>query len=173
QPDFGRGAQISGNETSIRPFFGAGDITCTSGFYETFFGGDAPLSQDCFDAINANLQTRTQNEQDIIELNFQGGVFDLPAGEVRAAAGYQRRRNSAQFFPDILQSQQSFTDQVIGVYPTGFLDASTEVNDYYVESLIPVLSGKRAAEYLELELGARYSEDRKSTRLNSSHVNTS
>ena len=43
--------------------------------------------------MNATLQTRTHNEQNIIELNFQGPVFELPAGEVRVAAGYQSRRN--------------------------------------------------------------------------------
>ena len=159
-PDYGRNAQLSGNEppNSQRPFFGAADITCTSGFYATYFQGDQPPSEDCFNAINATLQTRTQNEQNIIELNFQGPVFELPAGEVRAAAGYQSRRNSGLFNPDILQSQISFTDQVIGVYPTGYLDAETSVDDYYVEGLIPVLQGKRGAQRLELELGARYSE---------------
>jgi outer membrane receptor protein involved in Fe transport len=159
-PDYGRGASLSGNEppNSQRPFFGAGDVTCTSGFYDTFFGGDQPLSQDCYEAVNATLQTRTQNEQNIIELNFQGPVAELPAGEVRMAAGYQSRRNSAQFYPDILQSQISFTDQVIGVYPTGYLDAETSVDDYYVEGLIPVLQGKRGVDRLELEIGARYSD---------------
>jgi outer membrane cobalamin receptor len=160
QPDYGRGARLSGNEPpeSQRPFFGAGDITCTSGFYDTFFLGDRTLSNDCYEAVNATLQTRTQNEQNIIELNFQGPVAEVPAGEVRMAAGYQSRRNSAQFFPDILQSQISFTDQVIGVYPTGYLDAETSVDDYYVEGLIPVVQGKRGAERLELEIGARYSD---------------
>ncbi len=159
-PDYGRGAQVSGNEppNASRPFFGAADITCTSGFYDTYFMGDRPLSEDCFNAINAVLQTRTHNEQNVIELNFQGPVFELPAGEVRAAAGYQSRRNLGVFNPDILQSQQSFTDQVVGVYPTGYLDAETSVDDYYVEALIPVLQGKRAVERLELEIGARYSD---------------
>ena len=85
-------------------------------------------------------------------------MFELPAGEVRAAAGYQSRRNSGVFNPDILQSQQSFTDQVIGVYPTGYLDAKTSVDDYYVEGLIPVIQGKTAFQRLELEIGARYSD---------------
>jgi outer membrane receptor protein involved in Fe transport len=160
RPDYGRGANISGNEppNSARPFFGAGDVTCTSGLYDTFFRGDLAPSQDCVDAISATLQTRTQNEQNIVELNFQGPVFELPAGEVRAAAGYQSRRNSGLFNPDILQSQRSFTDQVIGLYPTGYLDAETSVDDYFFEGLIPVLSGKRGAERLELEIGARYSD---------------
>ena len=159
-PDYGRNAKVSGNEppNSSRPFFGAADVTCQTGFYATYFLGDQAPSQDCFEAINASLQTRTHNAQNIIELNFQGPVFELPAGEVRVATGYQSRRNAGEFTPDILQSQQSFTDQVVGVYPTGYLDADTSVDDYYVEGLIPVLQGKRAFQRLELELGARYSD---------------
>ncbi len=158
QPDYGRNAVISGNSGGASPNFGAADITCTSGFYNTFFFGDAPLSQDCFDAINATLQTRAQNVQDIIELNFQGGIGELPAGEVRMAAGYQRRENGATFVPDILQSTVSFTDQVVGVYPTGYMDAETSVDDLYVEFLVPLLADKPAFAQLDLELGARVSD---------------
>ena len=157
-PDYGRNAQISGNSTGQSPGFGAADVRCTSGFYNTFFGGDAALSQDCFNAVNATLQTRAQNQQDIVELNFQGSVADLPAGELRMAAGYQGRKNGSSFVPDILQSTSSFTDQVIGVYPTGYMDASTSVNDYYVEALVPVISGMTGVDMLELELGARFSD---------------
>ena len=175
-PDYGRGAKGTGNMfyavgssaatativPTVRPAFGSGDFTCTTGFYNTFFGGDKALSTDCYNAVNATLQTRTQNQQDIVELNLQGGLIDLPAGEVRMAAGFQNRRNKSQFNPDILQSQDSFTDQVIGVYPTGYMDASTAVKDYYVEALVPVLSGIKGIKMLELELGARYSDYRES-----------
>jgi iron complex outermembrane recepter protein len=157
QPDYGRNAAISGNTGGQSPGFGAADITCTSGFYDTFFGGDAPLSQDCFNAVNAHLQTRAQNIQDIVELNFQGPIADLPAGEVRMAAGYQRRENSSTFVPDILQSTSSFTDQVIGVYPTGYMDASTSVDDFYVEFLVPLIADRPGVQVFELELGARAS----------------
>ncbi|HLB30535.1 MAG TPA: TonB-dependent receptor [Gammaproteobacteria bacterium] len=173
QPDYGRGANLSGNDMFLipgtvaststvydtsRPNFGAADITCESGFYDTFFSGEQRPSQDCIDAINATLQSRTQNQQDIVEVNLQGGVMDLPAGELRSAVGFQYRKNNAQFFPDILQSQQSFTDQVIGVYPTGYLDAETSVKDYYVEALVPIVGDLPYLKKLELETGARYSD---------------
>ena len=173
-PDYGRGATGTGNAfyavgttaanaqivPTIRPFFGVGDFNCTSGFYDTFFKGDLPMSTDCYNAINATLQTRASNQQDIIEINLQGSVMELPAGELRMAGGYQMRDNAAQFVPDILQSQDSFQDQVIGVYPTGYLDASTKVDDYYVEALVPVLNDLPFIQNLELELGARYSDYR-------------
>ena len=128
-PDYGRNSNLQSNLTNNGPAQALGSVrcrcTCTSGFYDTIFKGDAVPSADCQYAVQAPLQTRTQNQQDIFELNFQGGLFELPAGEVRAAAGYQQRRNASQFNPDILQSTASFTDQVIGVYPTGYLREQT------------------------------------------------
>jgi iron complex outermembrane receptor protein len=169
QLDYGRGATGTGNIQyydpvsgdiidTIRPAFGVGDFTCTSGFYDTFFGGDAPLSADCYNAINAVLQTRTEISQEIVEVNLQGGVFNLPAGELRTAVGYQRRDTTGKFNPDILQSSDSFMDQVVGVYPTGYMRAKTLVNDYYIETLVPILSDLPFIKKFELELGARKSD---------------
>jgi len=157
-PDYGRNAVISGNQNGASVGFGAADITCQSGFYDTIFAGDVPATPDCNFAVEAILQSRTENTQDIGELNFQGGLFDLPAGELRGALGLQWRRNTAEFYPDILQSTASFTDQVIGVYPTAYLDAGTSVKDVYGELLVPVLSDLKFLRKLEFELGGRYSD---------------
>jgi iron complex outermembrane recepter protein len=156
--DYGRNASLQSNSGGANPNFGSVPVKCTSGFYETVFHGDAKPTDDCLYAVQAQLQTRTENQQDIVELNFQGGLFDMPAGELRGAAGYQYRRNSAQFNPDILQSTASFTDQVIGVYPTGYLDAETTVRDVYAELLVPVIGGFRFLKTFELELGGRKSD---------------
>ncbi len=143
---------------SVNPGFGTVGVPCTTGFYETIFNGDARPSDDCIYAVQAQLQTRTENQQDVLELNFQGGIVNLPAGELRGAFGYQGRRNSAQFNPDILQSTASFRDQVIGVYPTGYLDAETTVGDYYGELLIPVIGGFKWLKNFELDIGGRQSD---------------
>ncbi len=156
--DYGRGANINANAGGANPNFGTVGVPCTTGFYDMVFQGDTPPSQDCLYAVQAVLQTRTDNQQDVVELNFQGGLFNLPAGEVRGAAGYQSRRNSSQFNPDILQSTASFTDQVIGVYPTGYLDAETQVSDYYAELLIPVVGGFKFLKNFELDIGGRQSD---------------
>ncbi|MFO7325561.1 MAG: TonB-dependent receptor, partial [Pseudomonadota bacterium] len=137
--------------------FGTVPVPCTSGFYETLFHGDQPPSEDCQYAVQAILQTRTQNQLDNYELNLQGGLFDLPAGQVRSAVGFQWRRNRAQFNPDILQSTASFTDQVIGVYPTGYMDAGIITRDVYGELLIPVVRDLPFAKSIELEVGGRHS----------------
>lgn len=157
-PDYGRGAVLSGNQDGASVGFGAADVSCTSGFHDMLFRGDVPASDDCKFAVEAPLQSRTQNQQDIVEINFQGGLIDLPAGQVRAAAGVQYRKNASQFYPDLLQSTASFRDQVIGVYPTAPMDAQTSVKDYYGELLVPVIGGFDYLQNLELELGARFSD---------------
>jgi outer membrane receptor protein involved in Fe transport len=156
--DYGRNSDFFGNEDGARVNFGTVPVHCTSGFYETMFNGDAVPSADCQYAAEANLQTRTSNQQDIGELNLQGGLFNLPAGEVRGAIGVQYRKNSSQFNPDILQSTASFNDQVIGVYPTGYLDKSLNVKDYYGELLVPVIGDLPWLKKVELELGGRESD---------------
>ena len=120
------------------------------------FAGDTRPSENCLTAVQAQLQTRTQNQQNIYEVNAQGGLFELPAGQVRAAVGFQFRENRAQFIPDILQSTSSFADQVVGVYPTGYMDARILTRDTYAELLIPILRDQ-GLKNLELEFGGRYS----------------
>ena len=174
QPDYGLNSTLQGNGAFLIPGANAASSTvldaastnfgtaipshCTTGFYDTYFSGNQRPSDDCIKAINANLQTRTWNSQNIIEVNLQGGVFDLPAGEVRGAVGFQYRRNESQFVPDVLQSVVSFTDQVVGVYPSDSLDAYTSVNDFYAEALIPIVKDLPFMQKLELETGARHSD---------------
>ena len=140
-PDWGRNASAPGQP---RPACGRTSAprrrTARAASTTRCLHGDQPLSHDCYNAINAQLQTRAQNKQDIIEVNFQGVLAKLKPGELRAAFGYQSRDNSASFVPDILQSTFSFTDQVIGVYPTGYLDAHTSADDLYLETLVPLLA---------------------------------
>jgi outer membrane receptor protein involved in Fe transport len=162
-PDYGYHSNLQSNLTApngpgASPAFGSVAVPCTSGFYDTIFKADAVPSADCQYAVQAPLQTRTQNQQDIFEVNFQGGVVNLPAGEVRYAAGYQQRRNASQFNPDILQSTASFNDQVIGVYPTGSLNKQTVAKDVWAEVVVPVIGGLPFLQKVELDLGGRHSQ---------------
>ena len=158
EPDYGRNAIVQANTSGASPGFGTNPVECTSGFYETIFFSDTRPSEDCAKAIGAPLQNRLTSDQDIVEINLQGGLMDLPAGELRAAFGYQWRKNHVTYTPDLLQSSRAFEDQVIGVYPVGDMDASTSVDDYYIEALVPVLGDVGIVQGLDLELGARFSD---------------
>jgi outer membrane receptor protein involved in Fe transport len=159
-PDYGRNSQLQSNVTPPNVGeslgFGTMPVPCTTGFYETIFNGDARPSDNCMYAVAAPLQSRTDVVQDVGELNLQGGLFGLPAGEVRAAAGYQYRRTAAQYSPDILQSTAEFTDSALGMYPAGYMNSRTTAQDVYAELLVPVLADVGVRKF-ELELGGRYS----------------
>ncbi|HEY4213955.1 MAG TPA: TonB-dependent receptor [Steroidobacteraceae bacterium] len=158
-PDYGRNLSLIGNQNSASPGFGTTvPTTCTSGLYNTFFAADQAPSADCSYAVQAVPQAQTQLQQDVVEANFQGSLFRLPAGEISAAAGYQFRRDSAQYIPDQLQSANSFLDSVMGVFPTGGLNAQTTVKDYYAELFVPVISDLGIIRKASLDFGGRYSD---------------
>ena len=156
-PDYGYNSTFRSNLSSSNSGFNSVATPCTTGFYGTIFNGGAAASADCLYAVEAVLQESTTTQQDVLELNLQGGLFNTWAGEVRAAAGYQSRRNAAQFTPDILQSSASIIDQAVGISPTGYMYAQTKAHEYYAEALVPVLQDFFVKK-VELELGARFSE---------------
>jgi outer membrane receptor protein involved in Fe transport len=109
-------------------------------------------SADCIDAMEARPKQYTRLEQTIVEANLQGGIVDMPAGELRFAAGVSRRENSAIFEPDPLIDAQSTIDTLVGLFPMNETRGETDVSEIYGELLIPVL------ERLNLELGYRHSD---------------
>jgi outer membrane receptor protein involved in Fe transport len=137
--------------------FGTGQgQTCTSGFYNTLFS-NAPLSKDCLAALSAPLQSMNITTQDVVEYNMGGDLFKLPAGTVKANFGADYRRDGTVFNPDILQSDSSFTDQVVGVYPETYLNVSTDVTEGYGELQIPILADLPFVKSLTFNPGLRYS----------------
>ncbi|HZF17521.1 MAG TPA: TonB-dependent receptor [Steroidobacteraceae bacterium] len=158
-PNWGAGFDSSAAGYSNPAFggFGANFATCTSGIDP--FQKELPISQDCIDAISASLKTRSTMLQDIWEANAQGKVFNLPAGEVRAAVGASYRQTNYEFLNDTLTSQGvEFNDQAIGIYPSGDATGEDTVKEFYGELLMPVLKDLPGVKLLELELGFRSSD---------------
>jgi outer membrane receptor protein involved in Fe transport len=154
-PNWGAGFRSQGN--AAFGGFGASTATCTSGFNP--FNLSQVISQDCLEAIKADLKNRAVMQQTVFEANAQGGLFDLPAGTVRAAIGASHRQNSYEFLNDTLTSQgTSFLDQTIGIYPSGSSSGVIKVDELYGEVLIPLLKDMPLIQNLELELGARTSD---------------
>ena len=169
-PQYGMNQSLSSNAGSPNNGFGVATDHCTSGFGPTIFAGGSP-SADCINAINATLQNRTLTTQNVVEFNVQGGLFNMPAGEVRASLGASYRDDSEIYNPDILQSTASFLDQVAGVYPTAYMNASTSAREGFGELLIPLLANMPLVKQLNLELGARYSTYTADDHLNNVHFN--
>ncbi len=169
-PNYGFNQTLSSNAGLPNNGFGVATDHCTTGFYATIFQGGSP-SSDCVNAINATLQNRTLVTQNVVEFNIQGGLFMMPAGQVRGSLGASYRDDSEIYNPDILQSTASFLDQVAGVYPTAYMNASTSAREGFGELLIPLLANMPLVKQLNLELGARYSTYTADDHLNNVHFN--
>jgi iron complex outermembrane recepter protein len=153
-PNYGMNFVGRGN-TQFGGFAGA-TATCTSGLNPF---DNIPTSEDCVEAIHADIRTRQDTEQSVWEATLQGGLFELPGGEVRFALGADYRRNRFEFLNDTLTLQgASFLDQAIGLFPSGETKGTVRAQEVYGELLIPLLGDLPFVESLNLELGGRYSD---------------
>jgi len=153
-PNYGVNFHAQGN--ALFNGFGANSATCTSGLNPF---DEVPTSADCMEAIKADIRTRTDMEQSVWEGTLQGGLAELPGGQLRFAVGADYRRNRFDFENDNLTSQgRSFLDQAIGLFPSGNTHGTISLTEGYGELLIPVLADVPFARKLEINLGARYSD---------------
>jgi outer membrane receptor protein involved in Fe transport len=154
-PNYGRNAFQQGNTFSAARIAG-GTLSCETGLpiNESF-----TPSQDCIDAIVADLQATSEMEQSIAEVNVQGKLADLWAGEARFAAGVSYRENTYFYVMDALANQTSFLDGAVGIFPGGNSIGETSTADIYGELLLPVLSDAGVFDELSFELGYRHSDN--------------
>ena len=64
--------------------------------------GNRVLSISGRELITVDATDRTRLTLDVVEANAQGGVMELPAGELRAAAGATWRKNDFEFRVELL-----------------------------------------------------------------------
>ena len=163
-PGFGLDYVNNSNTASIRqnvingiPIgFGANIATCETGF--NIFSGWNNISQDCKDALKAELKNRSKIQQNIWEANATGTILELPAGPLAAAIGASYRETDYQFINDTITTQNaSFLDQTIGIYPSIDFAAKIQVKEVYGELLVPIIENS-FIESFSLELGGRISD---------------
>lgn len=155
-PNFGYGFSEKGNAASGG--FGASTGTCTTGL--NFFNPpDGGFSEDCLEAVRADLKNRGKTTQTIWEGNATGTVLELPAGPLQMAIGADYRELSYVFDNDTLTTQgRSFLDQALGIYPSGNVKASINTKELYGELSVPLLKDIPAIRRLDLSLGGRISD---------------
>jgi outer membrane receptor protein involved in Fe transport len=167
QPNYGTGLYQRGNVEGNG--FGAGSMTCTSGYpalgqgeryYLEATGYQTELpSDDCQLAINSDMAATSTMEQTVYEANLQGGLLELPAGELGFATGVSYRENSYRYLPPTLQAPESIFDLPSGMYPRSQTRGEISTAEIYGELLVPVIAGVTGIENLDLELGYRYSNN--------------
>ncbi|MBO9490312.1 TonB-dependent receptor [Endozoicomonas sp. G2_1] len=108
----------------------------------------AGLSDDVLNQLITRQTQEASHDQYVIDLILAGALFDLPAGTVGFAFGYQHRDEEFDFSPSELRAagQGGLRDRL---FP---LSGKLEVDAYYVEAAVPVL------ENVELQLALRYED---------------
>jgi outer membrane receptor protein involved in Fe transport len=147
QPNYGAGAVFFiGNRGT--------NATCTSGLNPFT---NAPVTADCLAIIDAPITTTTDVTQDVVEADFQGKAFDVPAGEVRMAIGADYRRNAFEFRPDPAMSENNILGSTIGIFGANPSIGSSTVFEGYGEAFIPLLKDQPFAKLISINPGVRYS----------------
>lgn len=120
--------------------------------------GNLPISEPCAAYILRDTLNTTDMEQDILSATVQGGLFALPAGDVRFALGAGYRRNNFTFDADDALDQPDGTSDIIGFAVLRSSAGSQEVKELFGELFIPLLSDLPFADELNVNLGYRYSD---------------
>lgn len=145
------GAVVSQSLNTLINAADGGASICDGG-YDPF--GLTSLSAQCRSYLVASPRSRTVFEQTLVEASVQGGLFDLPAGELRFAAGLGWRSNRYDFDPDALLASGA----VVGLPSRAASDGAVRVRELSLETLVPLLYAQPFAHSLDLGLAYRYSD---------------
>lgn len=112
------------------------------------------ISDEAAAAIGVSSIQKIEAEQEVAVASLTGIAFDMPAGPVDFALGYEYRKSEASFTPDQFLS----TGDVSGFNAARATDGSQEVNEVFGETRIPLLVGLPGVERLTLTSAFRYSD---------------
>jgi iron complex outermembrane recepter protein len=131
-----------------------GASICQGGFNPFGLANSTSISSACRGYLETETHDYTQLTQTIFEASLSGGLFDIPAGELRFALTLDRRENEFEFNPDPARENAD----IIGTLPTFPADGSTSVDEAAIEFLIPLMRDAAFVRRLELNVGFRTSD---------------
>jgi outer membrane receptor protein involved in Fe transport len=136
-PATGQCVDTSGGCQPVNPF-GAGNI--------------APQAAD-FLRVD-NVQNSTERSQALASIYATGPLAEFRAGTVDAALGMEWRRDEGDFEADEVLS----SGDTMGFSGKASVSGAEEVWELYGEAVVPLVANASWADYLGLEVGARYSD---------------
>ena len=114
--------------------------------------GVGNASREALAYITHVAQAKSIDTQRDSTANLQGEIFKLPAGEWKANVGFENRRESANFAPDLYYT--SGTEQLIA----GPVKGAYITNEVYAETLLPIFEpdqGLPGLHQLEIQAAIR------------------
>jgi iron complex outermembrane receptor protein len=133
---------------------GAGECTPMNPLLPFGVAGDGSLS-------NANVQAflfpyyhdRGLTESTTYFANLSGTLFQMPAGDLGIAVGYEHRSEDGKFVPDAFNQAGLSTGLPATTTAGGY-----ELDEVYVELAVPLLADVPGAQELTLNVASRYSD---------------
>lgn len=115
--------------------------------------GEGTITQEMLDYITFTAQDELNSSLESYSANISGEVFELPAGYLAFAAGYEKRWQSGYDQPDAIIAAGITSGNAR--LPTS---GAFSVEEAYLELAVPLLSDMPGVEQLDLELATRYSD---------------
>jgi len=117
------------------------------------FGGPGGFTREMADFAGFTEQDNIYKKTYDYTASVTGDLFELPAGPLGFAAGYEYRRESGFDQPDALTASGASTSNFRQPTEGGF-----HLDEFYAEFNIPILKDLAFAEVFEISVAARYSD---------------
>jgi iron complex outermembrane receptor protein len=144
-PSFRDAAGVARCGTAAAPIAGCVPIN--------LFGGPTGFTREMADFAGVTLQDTFYTKMYSYTANLTGDLFELPAGPLGFAAGYEYRREFGFDQPDAITASGATTGNARLPTRGGFA-----LDEFYAEFNIPVLKDMAFAETFEISVAARYSD---------------
>jgi outer membrane receptor protein involved in Fe transport len=141
----------------LQPLLNAADggaSLCAGGYNPFGLANSTGVSLACRDYVETETHDFTETNQDIVEGNLTGRLFELPGGDARFSLTATYRKNSFEYDPDPSRENGDLIGTLASVPSQG----STNVRELGAELLLPILRDTPFFHKLELNLGYRISD---------------
>lgn len=122
------------------------------------FGGQGPngngsITEEMLDFIGYTQRDFSEQTLKNFAFNISGDLFDMPAGTMGFAAGFEFRDHEGSFRPDPVAER----GETAGI-PSGGTVGEFDVTEFYGEVNVPLLADAPLADYLEVNAAVRSSD---------------
>jgi iron complex outermembrane receptor protein len=117
------------------------------------FGGPGTITQDMLNWIQPVVRDESENKLTLASANITGDLFEMWAGPLSFAAGYEYRKYEGSYTPDPITVAGEYN----GV-PSGPTSGEYDVNEAYLELSVPLMKDSGFGKSLDLSLAGRYSK---------------
>ena len=117
------------------------------------FGGPGTITPEMLKYMQYHEHDTSHQSLGVFTANISGDLFQLPAGPLDFATGYEHRNLSGNYQPDAIV----VAGESNGV-PSQPTSGSYDIDEFYLELNAPLIADAAFAKHLDLSLATRYSD---------------